>query len=347
MFSANASDASKQHAYPDSQKSTLRQSSYTLREGYTFTGYNTEQDGSGKTITNDTVFDFIDATDGKPTVTVYPQFTANEFTITYMTNTKNDNGGDTKDGVSYYDIEGAVFDFTRATISMAATFAGKLPTLTTAPAGYTFDGWYTRNGAMGGLMDSTNNSDWGTKVTDITVYDLKLDTIKSGYKWEDHTSKTDANLINVTRDITLFARWKRNEYTLTWDGNQLNGSDNVGSTDVTLSGNRFTKAWYGLPIGKDNKGVTRDLPSASRFGYNFKGWNLVGDGRKVATVCNADTPFKPANPGDTAATILAIWDPLTYTVVLNSNSDKYKAPAIDSGYLKSNLVNPKTNKSRR
>ena len=256
IYSANANEPANQHAYPESQASSLRQSTFTLKEGYTFKGYNTKADGSGVTVTYDTVFNFLDG--NNPTVNLYPQFDANEFNITFMTNTKNNNGGDTKSGKSYYDIEGAKFtlngtEYTDPSSLVGIATMGQVITLPTVtePAGYTFKGWYTRNGANAGLMDSSGA--WGKEVqVGTTKYDLKLDSIAAGYKWEGGAGTTDTNLVNVTRDITLFARWERKKYSLTWDGNKLNGTTDPanGSTDVSVSGySTFGTAYYGLPIG--------------------------------------------------------------------------------------------------
>lgn len=95
---------------------------------------------------------------------------------------------------------------------------GTLPTPTRT--GYTFDGWYT---AASG----------GTKITSTTT-------------------------VSITANQTLYAHWKANTYTVTFNAN--GGTTPTASKSVTYAGT------YGT------------LPTPTRTGYTFDGWFTAASG---------------------------------------------------------------------
>ncbi len=103
---------------------------------------------------------------------------------------------------------------------------GTLPTPTRT--GYTFNGWYTA-------------SSGGTKIT-------------------------ASSTVNITSDITLYAQWTVNKYTVTFDA--TNGTTSTNTMTVTYGAN------YGT------------LPTPTATGFTFNGWytaKAYGTGTKITS----------------------------------------------------------------
>ncbi|MBO5870134.1 MAG: InlB B-repeat-containing protein [Clostridia bacterium] len=130
---------------------------------------------------------------------------------------------------------------------------GTLPTPTRT--GYTFDGWYS---------DKTG----GVKVSSSTT-------------------------INTPSNHTLYARWKANEYTLTFDAN--------GGTSAPSSRRISYNSAYG------------ELGAAKRSGYVFAGWYTSKSG---GTQITSDNKFTQTSN----QTLYAHWSANGYTVTFNANS---------------------------
>jgi len=129
---------------------------------------------------------------------------------------------------------------------------GTLPTPTRT--GYSFAGWYT---AVSG----------GTKVTASTTY-------------------------TATYNQTLYARWKAEGYTVTFNANK--GSVSTASKSVS----------YGSAYGT--------LPAPTRAGYSFDGWyTAVSGGTKVTE----NTTYTVTSN----QTLYAHWTVKTYTLTLDAN----------------------------
>ncbi|GHU15123.1 hypothetical protein FACS1894163_00790 [Spirochaetia bacterium] len=203
------------------------------RTGYTFSGWNTAADGSG------IVFD--ETTPVTADITVYAKWTINTYTVTF-----DKNGGTTE----------------ASPTSRSVTHGGtvSLPTTNPTRTGYTFVGW---NAAADGS---------GTAFTATTV---------------------------VTADITVYAQWTANTYTVTFD-------KNGGTTEASPTSNTTTY------------GGTVSLPTQpTKTGYGFIGWNAAADGSGTAftatTVVTADI------------TVYAQWTANTYTVTFDKNGGDTEA----------------------
>lgn len=136
-------------------------------------------------------------------------------------------------------------------------YGAELNTPTVGRAGYKFDGWYT---------------DQDTKFETTTTVNGKLVGVE------------------VLKDLTLHAKWKGDQYTVTLN---VNGGD-------ALSGDPTRSVTYGQPYG--------ELPAPTRTGYTFAGWYTAKgeDGARV----EADTIVRAVEDHE----LFAHWTANTYTV---------------------------------
>ncbi len=138
---------------------------------------------------------------------------------------------------------------------------GTLPT--PIRTGFTFTGWYTAKSG-------------GTKITADTK-------------------------VTITATQTLYAQWKANNYTVTFNANE--GSCSTPSKSVTYAGT------YGT------------LPTPTRTGYTFTGWYTAKSG---GTKITADTKVTIT----AAQTLYAQWKANTYTRTLDAMGGKCDKTSI-------------------
>jgi len=146
----------------------------------------------------------------------------------------------------------------------------------------------------GGTSINSQTIDYGTNVTEPKAPTKKAHSFLGWYTDEECTSEFDFST-PITSDITLYAKWKLNEFTLTLD--PCEGSVSTTSMEVV----------YGEKYGT--------LPTPTRTGFTFKGWYTAkshGSGTKVT----ADTVVTATSNH----TIYAQW----YT---NEYSTNWSAPA--------------------
>ena len=208
-FDANGgsgSMSSKTYTYGTSY--TLPANTFT-RTGYTFTGWNTEDDGSGASYSNKASVKNLTSTDGG-TVTLYAQWEANTYTVVF-------------------DANGGSGSMSSKTYTYGTSYT--LPANTFTRTGYTFTGWNTKSSGSG-----TSYSD------EATVKNL---------------TSTDGGT------VTLYAQWKANTYTVTYEPN-ADGDDVTGMPDDT-------------DLTYDTEGTVPD-DEPERRGYDFTGWNTEEDG---------------------------------------------------------------------
>ena len=264
------------------------------KEGFTFDGWYEDSTFSKK-------FDFnTPITDN---MTLYAKWTENKYTLTF-----DANGGS-------------------GTMTPIADLTGEytLPSNGfTAPSGKQFKGWsLTTDGAIvtkvdmtenktvyaiwediqvvtytvtfdvnGGTSVASQNVNAGEKATEPTPAPTKEGFTFDGW-YEDATlnTKFDFNT-QIVSEITLYAKWIENKYTLTFDAN---GGSGIMTPIADLTGE------YTLPAN----GFT--APS----GKQFKGWSLTTDG---ATVTKVDMTENK--------TVYAIWEDIpvvTYTLTFDAN----------------------------
>ncbi len=224
------------------------------------------------------------------------------------------------------------FDVNGAGISVpnpiTVTYDGKydnLPDITRT--GYNFDGWFTA--ASGGTQITKGTqvaitseqklwAHWTAKTYTVTydanggsvttknasvTYDktyVSLPTpTRTGYTFDGwYNAKSGGTKIGTTtkvttaNDHTLYAHWKANTYTVTYDAN--GGSVTPTSASVT-----YDKTY-------DN------LPKPTRTGYTFDGWYTAkSGGTRIETTTKVTT--------DKNHTLYAHWTENTYTISFNAN----------------------------
>ena len=271
----------------------LTEPSTPTKEGFTFDGWYEDSTFSKK-------FDFnTPITDN---MTLYAKWIENKYTVTFDTK-----GGNTIAPVTVKEGE-------------------KVAEPTTAPTkeGFTFDGWYTDdtyttkyNFENAVTKNITLYAKWNEVV--VQKYTVTFDTkggntiapvtVKEGEKvaeptpaptkegftfdgwYQDVTlnTKFDFNT-SVVSNLTLYAKWTENKYTLTFDANGGTGSitpitDLTG--EYTLPANGFT-----APSGKQ-----------------FKGWSLTTDGAIVTKVDMTEN-----------RTVYAIWEDIIYSYEFLENT---------------------------
>lgn len=157
-------------------------------------------------------------------------------------------------------------------------------------------------GSDGAMLTETDVIDEDFSFTLQTVSDLPDDPVKTGYTFtgwytdEDCTHKYTED--KIVGNITLYAGWRPNTYTVVFDKNGGTGSmSNLAMTyDVA-------------------KALTSN--SFSRAGYKFKGWATSASG-SVKYTDGQSVRNLTATDKDTVR-LYAVWELVAYTVKFNAN----------------------------
>lgn len=275
------------------------------RDGYTFNGWYSAKSGGVKVSSNTT----ITTPSGH---SLYAQWTPNTYTVSF-----DSNGGGT------------------APSSKKVTFGSTYGTLgTVSRSGYTFVGWFTeKNGGKEILADteytSTSNqtlyAHWSENGYTVTfdanggnvstsskgvVYGATYGTLptptKSGaeflgwYTTKDGGNKiTSSSTVNITSNQTLYAHWKVNSYTITFD--PTGGSVSQETKDVV----------FGSTYGS--------LPTPTKEGHTFSGWYTSSGGGTKITSSTEVTVTK-------AQTLYARWSINSYTITFEVGKNTSVSP---------------------
>ncbi|NMN01588.1 Listeria-Bacteroides repeat domain [Bifidobacterium sp. DSM 109963] len=238
-------------------------------EGYTFGGWYADEACTQ-------VWDFTADTMPANDVTLYAKWTVNEYEITY----------DLNDGTLPADAP------------KTHTYDAETELPTPTRDGYTFDGWYDENGNKvdtipTDVKDMKITAKWTGNEYNIT-YDPNDGTLpedapkthtygeetklpaptKDGYTfdgWYDENGNKLDTIPTDTKDIKITAKWKGNEYDITYD---LNGGTLPADAPKTHT------------YGEETK-----LPVPTRDGYTFDGW-YDENGNKVDTIPADATDMK-------------------------------------------------------
>ena len=310
------------------QLASLTINGYT-KTGYSFTGWNTQPDGSGMTFSDGEIVSNLSFVEGG-TITLFAQWQANSYIIQFDGNTAD--GGSTSDQSMTYD--------TAANL----TINGYTKT------GYSFTGWNTQSDgggtaysdeqnvinltpAEGGsvtlyaqwrgnsytIQFDGNTADGGSTSAQNMTYDTAAGLTANGYTktgytftgWNTHadgggTAYTDGqNVLNLTpiegETVTLYAQWQANSYTIQFDNNTADGGstpDQVMTYDTAanLTVNGYTKT-----------------------GYTFTGWNTQSDGGGTAYTDGQNVKNLTSAEGGTV-TLYAQWRANSYTIQFDGNT---------------------------
>ena len=171
-------------------------------------------------------------------------------------------------------------------------YGAELNTPTVGRAGYKFDGWYT-----------DGNTKFATTTTTVDGKPVGVEVLK---------------------ELTLHAKWKGDQYTVTLN---VNGGD-------ALTGDSTRRVTFGQSYG--------ELPAPTRTGYTFAGWHTEKDG---GTKVETDTVVQAVEDHElfahwTANTYNVTFDPMdgtladeqkTKTVIYNSRYGELPKPTLQ-GY---------------
>ena len=311
------------------------------RTGYTFSSWNTKKDGSG---TKYLAGDKIKMTKN---VVLYARWSANKYTVSYDANggkgtmdaqtltynkettlTKNAfsrtgykfvgwNTASDGTGTSYKDAESVK--------NMTSQAKGKV-TLYAQWKANTYNVVFDGNGSTSGSM--TKQAFTYNKSQKLTANAFE----RTGYVftgWNtatDGSGKTYADQASVKNlksrgTCTLYAQWKPNVYTVTFDGN--------GSKSGSVADQKFTY----------NKSQALTANAFKKTGYTFSSWNTAADG-SGKTYKNKASVKNLTSEVNGKVTLYARWSANKYKVVFEAHGGKGTMDAQTFTYNKSQNLTP-------
>ena len=304
------------------------------RTGFTFSGWNTKNDGSGDSYSNkQSVKDLTTQANG--TVTLYAQWSANTFTVTY-----NANGGTGGTPASH-------------TVTYGQKITARSGSGLLTKKGYTFEGWSTKTSGAGDTYDEgaeitvTANLILYAKWT-ANSYTVKFDPnggsgsmdalsctygaskaltanafTRIGYKFDgwnelsggtgkQYKDKASVQNLSETNNaiVTLYAQWKKKEYTIKFEKNSGTG---------TMSAQKFE---YG-----DSSKITAN--AFTKANYDFAGWNTKADGK--GTFYKDEESLSNLELSADTITLYAQWKTLKYTLSLPAKMEITGGTASSDG----------------
>ena len=319
--------------------SPLTANGFTLT-GWTFLGWATSSSGS-KVYENNQSVKNLTATNGE-TVTLYAVWEANTYTVNYNANkpvnASSAISGNTTNSTHTYDTEKALtangFTLTGWTfLGWTTTFSGTkeyenneiVKNLTDVNGGTVtlYALWEANTYTVtyeGNKPAAASNAVSGITAVSAHTYDTISSLTPNGFTltgwtftgWNTRedgqgTTYTDGQNVNALvstngGDITLYAVWKANTYTIYYN---TAGGSGAGSNTVTFDS---------------------DLPDLhivpARNGYNFLGYFDKADGEGNRYYDEDGSPVVDLKYTTTDnLTVYAYWQPITYTVVLYSEGN--------------------------
>lgn len=151
----------------------------------------------------------------------------------------------------------------------------------------------------GGINASTNPDKYYEGKKEIVL----ADATKEGYTFEgwysDSTFTTKVTSISTTQtgNVTLYAKWTVNTYSIAYDGNGSTGGSMESKTGCT----------YGTTYALDENRF-------ERTGYSFAGWNTKADGTGTTYSDRQEVSNLTTEAGETV-TLYAQWTANTYNII--------------------------------
>lgn len=285
------------------------------RTGYIFNGWNTRADGKGTAYANQASVKNLTTTAGG-TATLYAQWTPISYTINYDGN--GNTGGSTASSSHKYDIAQALTanGFTKG-YTVTYNYNRSESTNTTASASYIFAGWATTaSGAVAYADKASVKNLTSTNGTTITLYakwnpaSLTLATpTMTGYTfggWYSDSACTakvgdGGAAYTPTSNITLYAKWTANTYTVKYNGNGATGGSTASTTHT-----------YNAVRGLAHNGFTRT-------GYTFANWNTNSSCTGTSYRDQAYVQNLTSSAGGTV-NLYACWNIVNYTISYTLNN---------------------------
>lgn len=292
------------------------------RTGYTFLGWSKTQDAATAEYTGSETFSMPD-----DNVTLYAVWKVNNYGLSYDANGKTTTSmptgdpdvdfGDTvtvgaaavADGFTFIEWNTAA-DGSGTTYAPNATFSMPANAVTIYAIwdanDYTVT--YDGNGNTSGTTPADGTYAYGNEATVAGQGSL----LRTGYRflgWHTNQTATTAQYVEGatftlgSSDVTLYAVWEKNSYSLSYSGNGNTSGELVTKTASTTP--------YATSITVD--GNTAATPLA-RTGYTFTGWNTAEDGTGTSYSPGA-TFTMPAND----VVLYAQWSINSYTVSYDGN----------------------------
>ena len=197
---------------------------------------------------------------------------------------------------------------------------------------------FNGNGNTGGTVPSTTYKIYGTNLT-ISANSLS----RTGYSpngWNTSATLTSSpkytTSYTANANVTLYANWKANPYTITYKANGGSGSDTTQNPTYNASfstkANPFTRTGYTFKGWSTNAST-----SGSSFSGAAANSNFTGSGN-----LSANTNYKYLYAGDTV--LYAIWNANSYKITYKANggsgSDTTQNPTYNASF--STKANPFT-----
>jgi uncharacterized repeat protein (TIGR02543 family) len=308
------------------------------RSGYTFTGWNTQANGSGTHYNIGATYNLT------ADVTLYAEWATSTYTIFYDGN--GNSGGavpssQTGNGNVTLATNSGTLALTGYTFNGWNTLANGTGTHYAVSATYnlntdvtlyaewvavpaTFTITYDGNGKLGGAVPGSQ-----TGNGNVTLATNSGTLTKTGYTfngWNTLGNGTGTHFAvsatyNLNADVTLYAEWAAviTNFTITYRGNGNTGGA-VGPDTV----------------GADGSTVTTDNNTGSlvKTGYRFNGWNTAANG--TGTTYEEGTSIQITGN----LTLYAVWVPLSFTITFDGNtSTSGSAPTSVTGYGAKTITN--------
>ena len=282
------------------------------RPSYIFRNWNTKTDGSGTTYRAGARLRANLVSRGD-TLNLYARW---GYIVTY--NGNGNTGGSMVADTFYNDVNSTLHACTFTKTSY--TFGGWASSQANANAGTM---WYADGASVANLGNTTLYAIWkagytvtfdsqgGSSVSSQSVnYNAKATkpnpdptytgyTFGGWYKEQACTNAYDFNTI-VTANITLYAKWTINTYTVAYNKNATDATGTTASSSHT----------YGTAKALTANGY-------SRTGYTFGGWNTNAAGTGTSYT-NSQSVSNLTSTNGATVTLYAVWTANTYTVTFNA-----------------------------
>ena len=198
---------------------------------------------------------------------------------------------------------------------------------------------YNANGGDGTMAEQTVPADNASIKISTNTF------TRTGYTfngWKTQTnggsSYTAGTSYTITSDLTLYAQWKANTYTITLNGN--NGSGHTASVTATYNSATLSPS---------------TITNPTRAGYTFGGWYSASGGAG-SMVIGIDGELQANVSGYTGAngiwiatadkTLYAKWTPNTYRITLSAPNSSISLQDVQATYNSSSITGTITNPTK-